>query len=153
MTSIFRLTCQPFGDRDGLWFQSKESRHESRLSIDTASTRTRHSCVGWAADNDRSRRIPLPPEMRRCPRSPTPPRHRNPEAGASSYPDPHQGLAQQPRDMSDEFDEVHQCSEDSFPEAPAPRKRTRPASTIANFPGNCSTTSLCCKNLSKSWVI
>ena len=78
---------------------------------------------------------------------------RNPEAGAISYHDPHQGLAQQPRQASDESDEVHQFSEDSFPEALAPRKRTRPASTIASFPGNCSMRSRCCKNIAKSCVI
>lgn len=78
---------------------------------------------------------------------------RNPEAGAISYHDPHQGLAQQPRQVSDGSDKVHQFSEDSFPEALAPRKRTRPASTIASFPGNCSTTSRCCKNITKSCVI
>ncbi|MDH3605051.1 MAG: TPM domain-containing protein [Candidatus Tectomicrobia bacterium] len=52
MPGAFRLTCQPFCGRNGLWLQRKESRHESRSSIDTASARTRHTGVGLATDSD-----------------------------------------------------------------------------------------------------
>jgi hypothetical protein len=47
---IFRLTHQPCCGRDGLWLHTKESRHESRSSIDTASARSRQSRVGLASE-------------------------------------------------------------------------------------------------------
>jgi len=52
MTGIFQLTCQPFCGRHRLWLQPKESRHESKLAIDTASAGARHPRVGLAADSD-----------------------------------------------------------------------------------------------------